>query len=209
MIAKEGWPFIAISGGASLLVFWLFGGGVLFAAGLILTAFVIYFFRDPDRKAGGNEQDLVSPADGKVIAVEDFEDERYLKTRVKKVSIFLSIFDVHVNRVPVSGVVRDIIYRSGRFLIGYAPKASLDNEQNAVVLETKNGTRLAVIQIAGMVARRILCYLKAGDSVTRGGRFGLIRFGSRVDLYLPLTTNIKVVVGQRVYSGETIIGSLP
>ena len=202
MIANEGWPFVGIATGVALVaIYWGGGYGVL---ALILPGFVAYFFRDPRRLIPADDNLLVSPADGKIIEVSEVEETRYLKRRAKKIVIFLSIFNVHINRVPCSGEIREVNYHPGKFLIGFHEKASLDNEQNGVVLRT-NGKELAFVQIAGFIARRIVCYLKKGQTVKRGERFGLIRFGSRMDLYLPLDLKIAVKVGDRVTGGESIL----
>lgn len=206
-IAKEG--FIFIAAGA---LFTLLGGlslgriaGVLFGA---LTLFCIWFFRDPHRNIPQSEGLLVSPADGKVVDISRTEEGRFLNKPAIKISIFLNVFNVHVNRVPAAGKVIGIFYNAGRFFAANVPKASLENEQNAVVLETPAGKRIVCIQIAGLIARRIVCWIKEGSILTRGERFGLIRFGSRVDLFLPIETEIRVSLGQRVRGGETILGIL-
>ncbi len=203
-IAKEGFVFI----GLSALFTWLTWGtpaGVFFA---LLTAFCLCFFRDPRRVVPTGKDLLVSPGDGKVVDVSRVEEGRFLKTPAIKISIFLNVFDVHVNRAPVAGKVIGVFYNPGRFFAANVPKASLENEQNAVLMETASGVRIVCIQIAGLIARRIVCRTQAGMTLFRGERFGLIRFGSRVDVYLPLSADVRVTVGERVRGGETILGML-
>jgi len=182
------------------------GWNLLTFLGISCTLFIVLFFRNPKRKIPTLENVILSPADGKVIHVGEWEEDRFLKERVLKVSIFMSIFDVHLNRAPASGKVLQRSYLPGRFLVANAEKSSLLNEQNAVMLETEDRLKILLIQIAGFVARRIVCYAKAGDTLRRGEIFGLIRFGSRVDLYLPKDVKPAVRVGQHVKGGESIIG---
>lgn len=206
-IAKEGFVFIGIAGNlilpAGLYLGW--PGGIFFGA---LTLFCTYFFRDPERVIPAEEGVLVSPADGKIVDISSTEEGRYLKKPAIKISIFLDIFNVHVNRSPVAGKVLDLIYNKGSFLAANVPKASLENEQNALILETDSGKKLVCIQIAGLIARRIVCKTKIGETLHRGERFGLIRFGSRVDLYLPIETEIRISKGDKVKGGESVIGIL-
>ncbi len=204
-VAREGYPFIAVAIALSILL-WLVAGWVAGAVSLILPVFVTSFFRDPHRVPACDPQDasiLVSPADGRVLSVAEVSEDRFLNHRMLRVCIFMSVFNVHVNRVPCSGRVKTIHYLPGRFLIGYAEKASLDNEQNAIVMEHPSGRDILLIQIAGLVARRIICYLKGGETVSRGERFGLIRFGSRVDVYVPVGSEVLVREGARVRAGQT------
>ena len=174
--------------------------------GILLSLFIAYFFRNPKREIPNLRNIILSPADGKIIHVGEFEEDRFLKEKSLKVSIFMSLFDVHLNRAPVSGKVLERNYLPGRFLIANVEKSSLLNEQNAVILETEDRLKILLIQIAGFVARRIVCYAKTGDTLRRGEIFGLIRFGSRVDLYLPPEVKPIVRVGQHVKGGESIIG---
>lgn len=204
-IAREGTPFIAIAFLIAAGAIWI--GGPWSLPALILPAFVLNFFRDPERTPPAGEDLVVSPADGKVLSVTEVDEGRYLHRRMKRVCVFMNVFNVHVNRVPVSGQVKVVRYNPGKYLMGYAEKASLDNEQNAIVIE-KAGKDVLFIQIAGLVARRIVCYLKGGEAVDRGERFGLIRFGSRVDVYLPPEAEVLVKEGQTVKAGETAIGRL-
>ena len=206
-VAREGIPFLILA--AALTVFFrVMGWGIVFYPGILLTLFVAYFFRNPKRKIPALDHVILSPADGRIIHVEECEENRFLKTKALKVSIFMSLFDVHVNRAPATGKILETNYNPGRFLVASKEKASLENEQNAFLLETEDRLKILLIQIAGFVARRIVCYVKAGDHLGKGQIFGLIRFGSRVDLYLPLEVNPIVRVGQHVKGGESIIGCL-
>jgi phosphatidylserine decarboxylase len=204
-IAKEGLPFLIP---AVLLTVFLgsMGWKIWMLLGILLSLFIAYFFRNPKREIPNLRNIVLSPADGKIIHVGEFEEDRFLKEKSLKVSIFMSLFDVHLNRAPVSGKVLERNYLPGRFLIANVEKSSLLNEQNAVILETEDRLKILLIQIAGFVARRIVCYAKTGDTLRRGEIFGLIRFGSRVDLYLPPEVKPIVRVGQHVKGGESIIG---
>jgi phosphatidylserine decarboxylase len=206
-IAKEGLPFLIL---AVLLTAFLgsMGWKVWMFTGILFSLFIAYFFRNPRRKISHLPNIILSPADGKVVHVGECEESRFLKEKTLKVSIFMSLFDVHLNRAPVSGKVLERSYLPGRFLVASAEKSSLLNEQNAVLLETEDRFKILLVQIAGFVARRIVCYAKAGDRLRKGEIFGLIRFGSRVDLYLPLEVKPLVRMGQRVKGGESIIGYL-
>jgi phosphatidylserine decarboxylase len=204
-IAKEGLSFL-IPFALLTAFFFAMGWNLLTFLGIFSILFIAFFFRNPKRKIPSLENVILSPADGKIIHVGECEEDRFLKEKVLKVSIFMSIFDVHLNRVPVSGKVLQRSYLPGRFLVANVEKSSLLNEQNALILETEDRLKILLIQIAGFVARRIVCYAKADDTLRRGEIFGLIRFGSRVDLYLPATVNPLVRVGQHVKGGESIIG---
>ena len=205
-VAAEGWPFILPLALATALLFAL-GWKNTGIAALVLTLFVLFFFRDPERAVPEEQGIVVSPADGKVIVVKDVFEPTYLKQEVKQVSIFLSVFNVHVNRSPIAGTVEVVKYNPGRFHVASVDKASLDNEQTAMVIA--NGKdRILVKQIAGLIARRIVCYAKPGDRIVLGERYGLIRFGSRVDLFLPKTAELKVKVGDRVKGARDVIGVL-
>ena len=182
------------------------GWNLLTFLGIFITLFVAYFFRNPKRKIPSLENIILSPADGKVIHVGECEEDRFLRKKALKVSIFMSIFDVHLNRAPATGKVLQRSYHPGRFLLANVEKSSLLNEQNALILETEDRLKMALVQIAGFVARRIVCYAKADDTLKRGEIFGLIRFGSRVDLYLPQEVTPIVRIGQHVKGGESIIG---
>jgi phosphatidylserine decarboxylase len=207
-IAKEALPFLIVAAFLTL-IFGLWGSTILTCFGILLTLFIAYFFRNPQRKIPTRPNAILSPADGKIIYVGEAQEKRYLQEKAMKVSIFMSLFDVHINRSPVSGKVLKKVYNPGEFLVAHAEKSSLVNEQNALILLTEDRVKVLVVQIAGLVARRIVCYPKLGESLKRGEIFGLIRFGSRVDLYLPLTVNPAVRVGQKVKGGESIIGVLP
>jgi len=172
---------------------------------LLLTAFVVWFFRNPERDIPSDENSIVSPADGKVIVIGRVFDDRFLKTDALKISIFMNVFNVHVNRIPTSGKVLGVFYNPGKFFSADKDKASLENEQNALLIEAKNGKKFVVNQIAGLIARRIVCYAKPGDSIEKGRRFGMIRFGSRLDVYLPTDCKIDVNVGDKVKAGSSIL----
>lgn len=207
-VAREGYPFIVFTAFATLTAAVLEYEFIALLL-LFLTGFVFYFFRDPERIIPDSEDGVVSPADGKVILVEKIFDDRFVNEHVYKVSIFMSIFDVHVNRVPFAGEVEKIQYTAGSFYAANTDQAGLANEHCALVLSTPGKFRYAVVQVAGLVARRIVCWAEKGDNLSRGSRFGLIRFGSRVDIYLPQQVQIEVRSGQRVRAGETIIGYVP
>ncbi len=204
-VASEGYPFIGLFAFVTL-VFALLGWGLLTVLLLSLTLFTVYFFRNPERHLDAEESAVVSPADGKVVFVGPVTEERYFKAEVIKVSIFMSVFDVHVNRVPCDGKVIDRFYHKGEFFNAVLDKASLQNEQAGTLLEHPSGKRLLFVQIAGLIARRIVVYPQIGDLLSRGMRCGLIRFGSRVDVYFPADSDILVNVGDRARAGETILG---
>jgi phosphatidylserine decarboxylase len=205
-VAAEGWPFILPLAAVTALLF-VFGWKNVGYVFLVLTLFVLFFFRDPERAVPEEKGVVVSPADGRVIVVKDVYEPDYLKQDVKQISIFLSVFNVHVNRVPSAGTVEVVKYNPGKFLVASVDKASTDNEQTAVVIsDGKN--KILVKQIAGLIARRIVCYAKAGDAVKVGERYGLIRFGSRVDLFLPRTAEVRVKVGDRVKGARDVMGVL-
>ncbi len=206
IIAREGWGHVAVTIAAALAVGWL--AGWWWSAPLWIAAlFVLQFFRDPPRQIPGTERTVVSPADGRIVAVGKAEDA-YLKREALKVSVFMNVFNVHANRSPVDGEVKDCWYSSGTFINAALDKASLDNERNALWLRAAGGADVTCVQIAGLIARRILCYVKAGDRLRRGERFGFIRFGSRVDVYLPLGATVKVELGQTVRGGATVLAEL-
>lgn len=206
-VAKEGYPFIGFMAFITLVFAALSYTWLVFPL-LLLTTFVLYFFRDPERFIPDQENVLVSPADGKVIIVETVTDDAFTNGQAYKVSIFMNIFNVHVNRIPFAGTIEKVIYTPGKFYSADSAKGALQNEYCATVLRTKSGQKLAFVQVAGLIARRIICWLEPQDSVEKGRRFGLIRFGSRVDLYLPLETELAVHVGQKVRAGETPLGYL-
>ena len=205
IIAREGWPFIAIAIIAAALLAWLWWPlGVL---GALVALFVLQFFRDPPRAIPATPGVVLSPADGRVVAVETTRDP-YLDRDALKISVFMNVFNVHSNRSPVDGDVRAIWYHRGSFLNAALDKASLENERNALHLRTASDADVTCVQVAGLVARRILCYAKPGDHLTRGARYGFIRFGSRVDVYLPAAARPRASVGDVVHATTTILADL-
>jgi phosphatidylserine decarboxylase len=174
----------------------------------LLTTFIVAFFRDPERMTNAPPDSLISPADGKVIVIEEQFDDIYLQEQIIKVSIFMNVFNVHVNRIPFNGCVKNILYSPGQFYSADSEKGALLNERCGIVMETATGKKFAFVQVAGLIARRIVNWLEINDTVQRGIRFGLIRFGSRVDLYLPADSNIVVKIGQKVRAGETAIATI-
>lgn len=204
-LASEGYPFILFSGFATL-AFCLLGLVVPALFFLLLTAFVTYFFRDPVRVLPEEAGAIVSPADGKVIVAREIDDDRFHHERVMKISIFMNVFNVHVNRIPFAGTVERVVLTPGRFYAADKDKAVLHNEHCVVTVATPSGARYTVVQIAGLIARRIVCRAEPGDQVVSGQRYGMIRFGSRLDIYLPLTTEIKVREGELVRAGESVLG---
>ncbi len=206
-IAREGYPFIALFGFITI-VFALLGWVILTLLILFLTLFSVYFFRNPERVIPEGDELVIAPADGKVIFVGDVQEDRYFKERVTKVSIFMSVFNVHVNRVPCHGKVVEMYYNKGQFLNASYDKASESNEQSGILLETDGGSQILFVQIAGLIARRIVTYPIIGDVLQRGARYGLIRFGSRVDIYFPKNATVTVTLGERSVAGETILGTL-
>ena len=173
----------------------------------LLAIFILQFFRDPPRAVPDDPRAVLSAADGRVVEVSKAQDP-YVKRDALKVSVFMNVFNVHSNRSPVDGVVREIWYHAGLFVNASLSKASLENERNALWVRMADGTDITCVQVAGLIARRILCYVKAGDNVARGQRYGFIRFGSRVDVYLPTTATPKVAVGDKVYASATILAEL-
>lgn len=203
-IAAEGYPFIFYSGFLTLLST-LLGYPYLTLLLLAATTFILMFFRDPERVTPVIDRGIVSPADGKIIFVGKTRDTRFADGEVMKLSIFMNVFNVHVNRIPFSGSVQEVRHVAGAFLAADSEKAHLNNEYCAVKIMTEENRHITMVQIAGLVARRIVCRLEPGDTVSRGYRFGLIRFGSRVDLYLPLQSNPTVKVGDKVRAGESLL----
>ncbi len=208
-IAREGFPFAGIGLVITLLFFFL---GLVFltiVAGAF-TLFALYFFRDPERQVEVQEKTVLTPADGRVLGVWTLgSGENPLGARAVKVSVFMSLFNVHVNRIPARGRIAKISYRRGAFFAANLDKASERNEQNAVFLDTRDGKQIVFVQIAGLIARRIACWVREGEEVQAGQRFGLIRFGSRVDVYLPEGSRVVVQPGHNVKAGKTILGYLP
>ncbi len=206
-VAKEGYPFI---GFAAFLTLVLAAIGCVSGtvSALVLTTFTLFFFRDPERFVPAEDDAVIAPADGKIIIVKETCDQQFTGQKAQKISIFMNVFNVHVNRIPFAGVVQKIIYRPGKFYNADSTKAELENEYCATILATEKGKKIAVVQIAGLVARRIVCWLEPGDTAGKGRRFGLIRFGSRVDLYLPEEAEICVKKGEKVRAGETVIARI-
>lgn len=186
-----------------------FSAGVSWAGLIFLLAlgFVLYFFRDPERNIMRNEARFLAPADGTVVEVSSVEEDRYLKSEATKVSIFMSILDVHVNRIPCSGRVEFIDYQKGRFFDARTQDAALKNENNMIGLLADSGNRFLVKQIAGLVARRIVCPVRVGERLEQGQRFGMVKFGSRLELFIPKSTNVRIMVneGQKVIAGLTVL----
>ncbi len=206
IIAREGWPFLAGIVIIAVLVSYFVGGFAAFLVWLI-ALFVLQFFRDPGREIPQNAGAVLSPADGRVIKVERTQDP-YGQREAILISVFMNVFNVHSNRSPVDGRIEKIQYFPGKFVNADLDKASTDNERNAIVLTTVDKQTVTFVQVAGLIARRILCYVKAGDTLTRGQRYGFIRFGSRVDVYLPLDASVKVSIGDRVSATTTILAVL-
>jgi phosphatidylserine decarboxylase len=205
IIAREGWPFLAIgvvvSAVATYFICWWS------APFWLATLFVLQFFRDPARDVPDEPRAVVSPADGRIVMVGRAHDP-YLKREALKISVFMNVFNVHSNRAPVDGVVKERWYYPGAFVNAALDKASLENERNALWLRTAGGADVTCVQIAGLIARRILCYVDAGAQLVRGQRFGFIRFGSRVDVYLPLDAEPKAAIGDKVYAAQTVLAWL-
>lgn len=211
--AKEGYPFIAYSVGLTTLLSvgaWSLCSTVLLIPAilsLLLTLFILYFFRNPERATPSDKTTVIAPADGKVIVVERVT-ETPLGAEALKISIFMSVFSVHVNRVPIDGKVVDTFYHRGKFFDARHGRSSFENERNGIILEIAGGVRIAFVQIAGLVARRIVSYPRVGDLLVRGERYGLIRFGSRVDVYLPPDTTPLVKIGDMTVAGETVLARI-
>ena len=206
LIAREGWVFVAIALAAAVLVgiflswwwsipFWLLG------------IFILQFFRDPPRNVPDDPRAVLSAADGRVVEVSRGQDP-YVKRDALKVSVFMNVFNVHSNRSPVDGVVRERWYFSGAFVNAALDKASLQNERNALWIRSRDGGDVTCVQVAGLIARRILCYVEAGAELARGQRFGFIRFGSRVDVYLPPDAEVKAAIGEKVYAAQSVLAWL-
>jgi phosphatidylserine decarboxylase len=206
IIAREGWPFLAIS---LILAIAATVWCVAWSIPLwIVFVFVLQFFRDPPREIPQDAGAVLSPADGRVIKVERTQDP-YGQREALLVSVFMNVFNVHSNRSPVDGTIQKVQYFPGKFVNADLDKASSENERNAVVLTTSDGRTVTFVQVAGLIARRILCYVKVGDVLSRGQRYGFIRFGSRVDVYLPLDAQVKVSIGDKVSAATTILAVLP
>jgi phosphatidylserine decarboxylase len=207
IIAREGWPFLTAAAAVSLAI-GFFAGWLWSLPFWLLTLFILQFFRDPPREIPDDPDAVVSPADGRIVFVGRAQDP-YVRREALKISVFMNVFNVHSNRSPVQGVVKERWYFPGAFVNAALDKASLENERNALWLQTSDGRDVTVVQVAGLIARRILCYVDAGSELGKGQRFGFIRFGSRVDVYLPLDTEVKAAIGEKVYAAETILARFP
>lgn len=206
-IVVEGLPFL----GVSLVAMIGFFAGGLWPLGILfslLSAFIAFFFRNPERLPPVGSTMVASPADGKIIYVGPAQESELVGQEMQKISIFMSLWDVHVNRIPVDGTVKNLKYHKGRFMAAFEDRASEENERNAMLIESANGDPLVVVQVAGLVARRIVTYPTVGAYVLRGQRMGLIRFGSRCDIYLPKTAEVLVRLGEKTLGGETVIAKL-
>jgi phosphatidylserine decarboxylase len=207
IIAREGWPFLGISAGLALMV--TSAAGLLWAAPLwLLALFVLQFFRDPGRAVPAGAKNVLSPADGRIVAVEKTRDP-YLEREAIKVSVFMNVFNVHSNRAPIDGEVKQRWYNRGAFVNAALDKASTENERNALWIRSDEGQDVTCVQVAGLIARRILCYVGEGARLARGQRYGFIRFGSRVDVYLPPDARIGVTIGDKVHATTTVLAQLP
>jgi len=209
-IHKEGFKFILIF--SFVTIIFALMSNALGTIGLVLTLWCIFFFRDPERFTPKGENFIISPADGVINLIEQNatppSELGLANNDWTKISVFLNVFNVHVNRTPISGTITKIHYQPGKFLSANLEEASAENERNSAVVKTKNGAQIVFVQVAGLVARRIISDLKEGQEVEAGDRYGIIRFGSRADIYLPKTSNVKVLVGQTMVGGETVIGEL-
>ena len=212
--AREGLPFIAIGAVLALVAtWWAFRRGawpfwLLAVVMIIVAVWVAYFFRDPERSGERGDHVVISPADGKVVLITEVDEPAFIHGRAMRVSIFMNVFSVHVNRYPISGIVKYVQYNPGKFLNAAVEKSSLENEQRSVGIES-GPYRILVRQIAGLIARRIVTYSREGERVEQGERMGLIRFGSRVDVFMPTDATIRVKVGELAIAGSTPIAELP
>ena len=206
IIAKEGWPYLALVGLVTLLVHH-FGGIAWSWPFWVIFVFVLQFFRDPQRIPALGRDLVLSPADGRIVVVETANDP-YAGREALKISVFMNVFNVHSNRSSVNGLVKEIQYFPGKFVNADLDKASTENERNAIVIDA-NGQIITLVQVAGLIARRIFCYIHVGDRLRAGERYGFIRFGSRVDVYLPLTAEPLVSVGDKVYATNTALARVP
>ncbi len=207
IIAREGWPFLTVSLIVAVAVTWW--GGWWSIPFWIIYFFILQFFRDPPREIPEGAGLVLCPADGRVIVVGEVADPYRGGAKSLKISVFMNVFNVHSNRSPVDAVVKSVAYSKGLFVNASFDKASSDNERNALVLRMDDGTEISCVQVAGLIARRILCYVKEGDRLTRGSRYGFIRFGSRVDVYLPQGSKARVAIGDMVKASSTVLAELP
>ena len=206
IIAREGWPFLAIGVVVSAVATWFICWWSLPL--WLATLFVLQFFRDPARDVPDEPSAVVSPADGRIVFVGRAQDP-YLKREALKISVFMNVFNVHSNRSPVDGTVKEKWYFPGAFVNAALDKASLENERSALWLRTRDGQDVTSVQVAGLIARRILCYVDSGAELVRGQRYGFIRFGSRVDVYLPPGATPRVAIGDKVKASSTVLAELP
>jgi len=206
-VAKEGYPFIYFLSFATVVLA-LLGYSFLTLLGFVATTFCLSFFRDPERFTPEDDNAVICPADGKIIVIQDVAGNNICDTPAKKISIFMNVFNVHVNRIPCAGTIAETSYQPGKFYSADSDNGALHNEYCAVTMKTDMGKKVVFVQIAGLIARRIVCWLERGDAVQPGKRFGLIRFGSRVDLYLPIDSAVEIKMGQKVRAGETILARL-
>ncbi len=207
LIAREGWPFLGLSTAVSVVVLFV-GGGWWSVPFWLITVFILQFFRDPPRPVPAGAKAVLSPADGRIVVVGKAVDP-YTNSESLKISVFMNVFNVHSNRSPVDGEVKQRWYNPGAFVNAALDKASTENERNALWIKTRDGQDVTCVQVAGLIARRILCYVDAGKPLARGERYGFIRFGSRVDVYLPPGARPKVTVGDKVSATATVLAELP
>jgi phosphatidylserine decarboxylase len=210
-IHPEGWRFAGILFTTSMILLFLSMPTALFTTGFLLTFFVLWFFRDPERDTPQDLNLIISSADGKVCLIDEAYPPEELPMEAKKmkrICVFMNVFNVHVNRSPIQGRVENIVYKKGQFLNASLDKASDKNERSSLILNSENGAKIIVVQIAGLIARRILSFISSSDQLNQGERFGLIRFGSRVDIYMPLDAVEKCKVGDKVVAGESILAAL-
>ena len=206
LIAREGWPFLGGSVLVALLVTISLGWGWATPFWLI-AVFVLQFFRDPPREIPGDARSILSPADGRIVAIQPVRDP-WLDRDALKISVFMNVFNVHSNRSPIDGEVQRRWYHPGKFVNADLDKASMENERNALHIRSSGGQDITCVQVAGLIARRILCYVEGGAKLARGQRYGFIRFGSRVDLYLPTDVRVRVAIGDKVRATSTVLAEL-
>src|SRR6056300_1488913 len=210
-IHPEGWKFAAILFACSMILLYYFTAKIIASVSFLLTFFILWFFRDPKRNTPQDSNLIISSADGKVCLIDEAYPPQEIPLReekMKRICVFMNLFTVHVNRSPVQGEAEHIIYKKGQFLNASLDKASDKNERSSLILNSENGTKIIVVQIAGLIARRILSFISSSDQLNQGERFGLIRFGSRVDIYMPLDAVEKCKVGDKVVAGESILAAL-
>ncbi|MDA9964911.1 phosphatidylserine decarboxylase [Gammaproteobacteria bacterium] len=210
-IHQEGWRFAGILFTTSMILLFLSMPTALVTTGFLLTFFVLWFFRDPERDTPQDLNLIISSADGKVCLIDEAYPPEELPMeaeKMKRICVFMNVFNVHVNRSPIQGRVENIVYKKGQFLNASLDKASDKNERSSLILNSENGAKIIVVQIAGLIARRILSFISSSDQLNQGERFGLIRFGSRVDIYMPLDAVEKCKVGDKVVAGESILAAL-